>query len=87
MLTIDKIYEDFDDLPDWGDRCDYLIELEFDLPQLTDEEKNEVNKVHGGQSNVWLVANVPGSNPPIVEFLANSDSVIVSKKEQEVRWA
>ena len=77
-LTIEELYEEFDDLPDWDERCDYLIDLGFNLPQLPDSAKTEDNRVHGCQSNVWLVANVEGSNPRIVEFLANSDAVIVN---------
>ena len=77
-LTIEELYEEFDDLPDWDERCDYLIDLGFNLPQLPDEVKTDANRVHGCQSNVWLVANIKGSNPPIVEFLANSDAVIVN---------
>ena len=77
-LTIEEIYEEFDDLSNWDERCDYLIDLGFDLPQLPDEAKTEDSRVHGCQSNVWLVANVKRSNPPIVEFHANSDSVIVN---------
>lgn len=77
-LTIEEVYEEFDALASWDERCDYLIDLGFDLAQLPDEAKTEGNRVHGCQSNVWLVANIKGSNPPIVEFLANSDSVIVN---------
>lgn len=77
-LTIEELYEEFEDLPDWDERCDYLIDLGFNLPKLPDEAKIEDNRVHGCQSNVWLVANVKGSEPPVVEFLANSDAVIVN---------
>lgn len=77
-LTIEELYEEFADLPDWDERCDYLIDLGFNLPRLPEEAKIEDNRVHGCQSNVWLVANVSSSNPPIVEFLANSDAVIVN---------
>ena len=69
-LTIEELYEEFDDLPDWDERCDYLIDLGFNLPQLPDEVKADANRVHGCQSNVWLFVNIIGSNPPIVEFLA-----------------
>lgn len=77
-LTIEELYEEFDELPDWDEQCDYLIDLGFNLPRLPDEAKTEDNRVHGCQSNVWLVAEVKGSNPPTVEFLANSDAVIVN---------
>ena len=77
-MSIDEIYEDFEDLADWDERCDYLIDLGFDLPELLAEAKNENNRVHGCQSNVWLVADIKREDPPIVEFVANSDAIIVN---------
>ncbi|EMI25460.1 SufE family protein [Rhodopirellula europaea] len=77
-LTIDELYEEFEDLPDWDERCDYLIDLGFNLPELPAEAKTEENRVHGCQSNVWLVADIKESSPPTVGFLANSDAVIVN---------
>ncbi len=77
-LTIDELYEDFEDLGDWDARCDYLIDLGFNLPKLPDEAKTDESKVHGCQSNVWLVANVAPTEPPTIEFIANSDAIIVN---------
>lgn len=77
-ITIEELYEEFEELPDWDERCDYLIDLGFQLPELPAEEKSESNRVHGCQSNVWLVAQVSDSSPPVVEFLANSDAMIVN---------
>ncbi|MCH2595844.1 MAG: SufE family protein [Pirellulales bacterium] len=34
-LTIEELYKEFDDLPDWDERCDYLIDLGFNLPPVT----------------------------------------------------
>lgn len=78
-MTLDELIAEFDFLGDWEARCDYLIDLGFELPTLPDEEKTEQNRVHGCQSNVWLVANLRKSNdPPTIEFLANSDAMIVN---------
>lgn len=77
-LTIEEVFEEFDELQDWQEQCDYLIDLGFDLAPLPDESKTEENRVHGCQSNVWLVANVSEANPPTIELVANSDSIIVS---------
>ncbi len=77
-LTIEQVYAEFDELQGWQEQCDYLIDLGFDLPPLPDEAKTEENRVHGCQSNVWLIATVKETDPPVVEFLANSDSIIVS---------
>lgn len=77
-LTIDEIYEEFEGLADWDERCDYLIDLGFEVPKLPEAAKTEQNKVHGCQSNVWLVAEVKPTDPPTVEFVANSDAMIVN---------
>lgn len=78
-MTIEELFDEFDFLGDWEDRCDYLIDLGFELPQLSDEFKTEENRVHGCQSNVWLVAELNESvSPPVVEFVANSDAMIVN---------
>lgn len=77
-LTIDELYEEFEDLADWDERCDYLIDLGFNLPQLPEEVKTDENKVHGCQSNVWLVAQMKLTEPPTLEFIANSDAIIVN---------
>ena len=55
-----------------------MIDLGFDLPKLPDEAKTEENKVHGCQSNVWLVAEMKGTEPPVLDFIANSDAIIVN---------
>ena len=79
-MTIDDLIQEFDDLGDWEARCDYLIDLGKELPKLPAADRTEPNRVHGCQSNVWLVADVrhDAEGRPIVEFVANSDAMIVS---------
>jgi cysteine desulfuration protein SufE len=77
-LTIDDLYEEFEDLADWDERCDYLIDLGFNLPQLPEDVRTDEHKVHGCQSNVWLVAEMKPTEPPTLEFIANSDAIIVN---------
>jgi cysteine desulfuration protein SufE len=77
-MTIDELFEEFEDLPDWDERCDYLIDLGFEVPKLPEETKVDANKVHGCQSNVWLVSELKPTAPPTVEFIANSDAIIVN---------
>lgn len=78
-LTIEELYEEFDFLDDWEDRCDFLIDLGFELPKLPDAAKSEENRVHGCQSNVWMVAELNRDvEPPVIEFQANSDAMIVN---------
>lgn len=77
-ITIDELFEEFEELGDWEDQCDYLIDLGFDLPKLPESAMTEQNKVHGCQSNVWLVANVSDDDPPTIDIVANSDAIIVN---------
>lgn len=68
-------------LADDRDRCDYLIDLGFELPQLPDADRTERNRVRGCQSNVWLVgemADDADEQPPRLSFLANSDAMFVN---------
>ncbi|MDP6039941.1 MAG: SufE family protein [Candidatus Latescibacteria bacterium] len=76
-ITIDRILQNFDILTDWEDRYRYIIELGRKLPPLEDEYKNEDNRVQGCVSNVWLITNVNGGDPPVIEFRADSDAQIV----------
>ncbi len=76
-MTIDELLETFDSLEDWEERCDYLIDLGFELPELPAEYKTEENRVHGCQSIVWLVAEVKTNDSPIIELMADSDAFIV----------
>ncbi len=78
-MTLNELIEEFEFLGDWEDRCDFLIDLGFDLPKLPAEAKVESNRVHGCQSNVWLVAELNEEvSPPVIEFVANSDAMIVN---------
>lgn len=76
-MTIDELFEEFEALEDWEERCDFLIDMGFDLPELPAEFKTEENRVHGCQSNVWLIANVEGNVAPTVTLQADSDSMLV----------
>ena len=77
-MTLNELYEEFDELGDWEDQCDYLIDLGFDLPKLPESAVCDENKVHGCQSNVWLIADVSDDAPATINILANSDAIIVN---------
>jgi cysteine desulfuration protein SufE len=76
--TIEELYAEFEELGDWDAQCDYLIDLGYELPKLPESAKTEANRVHGCQSTVWLDAHVRPGDPPVVEFIANSDAIIVN---------
>ena len=71
----DAIVEEFAFFDDWTERYQYLIDLGRKLPPLPDELKTEAHKVHGCQSQVWLVAD---GDARALTFRAISDSAIVS---------
>jgi cysteine desulfuration protein SufE len=71
----DAIVDEFSFFGDWTERYQYLIDLGRKLPPFPDELKTEENKVHGCQSQVWLV---PSGDANRMEFRATSDSAIVS---------
>jgi cysteine desulfuration protein SufE len=71
----DTIVDEFSFFSDWTERYQYLIDLGRKLPPFPDELKSDDNKVHGCQSQVWLVAS---GDKTKMTFAATSDSAIVS---------
>jgi cysteine desulfuration protein SufE len=74
--TIEDLVEEFEFL-DERDRTQFIIELGDELEEMPDELKTEENRVQGCLSNVWLVPRVEPGDPPVLTFVADSDSVIV----------
>jgi cysteine desulfuration protein SufE len=77
-VPLEDLIAEFDELGDWDAQCDYLIDLGFEVPKLPESAKIEPNRVHGCQSNVWMIAETKPGPQPVVEFLANSDAIIVN---------
>ncbi|MGE3247472.1 MAG: SufE family protein [Beijerinckiaceae bacterium] len=78
MASIDDIVEDFALIDDWEDRYRYVIELGRELEPLPPEAHNDVNKVRGCASQVWLETKVvSGANGKTLTFLGDSDAHIV----------
>ena len=76
-MTIEDLLDDFEELEDWEERCDFLIDLGFELPEMREDAKNEDNRVHGCQSNVWLTAKLKSGDRPVIDIVADSDAMIV----------
>ena len=79
MPDIDEIIDNFAVLDDWDDRYRYLIELGRELPPLGEAAHNDVNKVQGCASQVWLDTRVrrDGADGPVLAFAGDSDAHIV----------
>jgi cysteine desulfuration protein SufE len=76
-MTIEELIEEFDDLGDWADQCEVLIDMGRELPDMPADMKTEESKVHGCQSNVWMVATVSDDESSVIELTADSDAMIV----------
>ena len=70
----DEIIEEFQDLDDWMDRYQLLIDMGNSLPPLDEKYKTESNLIEGCQSRVWLQADYDGE---YIHFQAESDALIV----------
>jgi len=62
---------------DWTDRYQYIIALGRKLPELDPQYKDDVHKVRGCISQVWLRSEVVEGPPPTITFRGDSDSAIV----------
>ena len=76
-MTIEELIEEFDDLGDWADQCEVLIDMGRELSDMPTELKTEQTKVHGCQSNVWMVASISEDKSKTIELIADSDAMIV----------
>ena len=79
LSAIDGIREDFASLDDWEDRYRYVIELGNALEPLSEEAHNDLTKVRGCVSQVWLdcepKTNAEGEK--ILHYRGDSDSHLV----------
>ncbi len=76
-VSVEELIDEFDFLDDWEDRYKFIIELGDELDEIPAELKTELNRVQGCVSNVWLVMEVQPTDPPVINFVADSDSQIV----------
>ncbi|MGI9520630.1 MAG: SufE family protein [Hyphomicrobiaceae bacterium] len=78
--SIETIQSDFAFLDDWEDRYRYVIELGRALEPLPETEKNDVTRVRGCASQVWLVCERCQASPSgdvTLIFRGESDAMIV----------
>jgi cysteine desulfuration protein SufE len=79
LHSFESIRDDFTLLDEWEDRYRYVIELGHDLEPLSEEAHNDVNKVRGCVSQVWLVQEqrTGPEGQTILHFRGDSDSHLV----------
>lgn len=75
--TIDAIRDDFAFLDDWEERYRYVIELGGDLEPYPEQARDDLHKVPGCVSQVWLYTQKGEGDDPRLTFRGDSDAHIV----------
>lgn len=73
--ALSELRDEFDVLGDWEERYRYVIDLGRELAPLTDAERNDLYKVRGCASQVWLVTEPQADGA--LKFRGDSDAHIV----------
>jgi cysteine desulfuration protein SufE len=73
-MDLDELREHFELLDGWEERYRYIIDLGKQLGPMDDALKNEVTKVDGCMSQVWMLAR---DEDGVLRFVADSDAAIV----------
>lgn len=76
-MQVQELVDTFALLGDWEERYRYIIDLGNALPPLPAEDHNEVTKVRGCMSQVWMTADVGQGEDPVLNFHGDSDAHIV----------
>ena len=74
---VEELLDEFQELQDWDERYDYIIDLGRELPPLPPDLQTEQNIVPGCMSTVWLVTEPIPDAPERLHIRADSDSIIV----------
>ncbi|MBA1158086.1 SufE family protein [Microvirga sp. Marseille-Q2068] len=79
LPTIDEIVSNFELLDEWEERYRYIIELGRLMEPLPQEAYNDLNKVQGCASQVWLQTDLTMSSNdgPVLHLRGDSDAHIV----------
>ncbi len=79
LADFETIRDDFASVDDWEDRYRYVIELGHTLEPLVEAAHNEITKVRGCVSQVWLEceARTGGGGQTILHYRGDSDSHLV----------
>jgi cysteine desulfuration protein SufE len=74
--TVAELLETFEDLEQWDERYDFIIDLGRELPKLPDAMQSDDNIVEGCMSTVWMATKLQAAGDPVTIY-ADSDSLIV----------
>ena len=70
-----ELVEEFELFGDWTERYQYIIDLGRAAEPFPEEWKRDENRLHGCQSQVWIVTERRGDR---LHYAATSDSAIVA---------
>lgn len=71
-----ELRSEFQFLDDWEARYEHIIDLGKALPDLAADERNDITRVRGCASQVWLVTHLEKDGTMTIR--AESDAVLVS---------
>ena len=74
--NIQDLIDDFAFLDDWEERYMHVIDMGKQMPPLAAEERNEITRVKGCVSQVWLVSKFDPETH-LLSFRGESDAHIV----------
>ena len=74
--STEELFETFDDLQEWDERYDFIIDLGRELPAMPAEFQTQDYIVEGCMSTVWMNARADDKDS-VMSILADSDSIIV----------
>lgn len=66
--------DDLNELEDWFLQYEYLLAISADMPHVSEAERTEETKVHGCQSNVWLIMDYVDGR---IRVRADSEALII----------
>ncbi len=72
-VTVDRIIETFELLPDWENRYQFLDELGTRLEPMNEADKNDENRVIECMSVLHIKAK-PGDQPGLIDFDADCNT-------------
>ncbi len=69
-----KWVQTFDSFKTWEEKYKHLMSLGKSLPPFPEDQKTEINRVKGCQSQVWLIASYENGK---IHYKIESDALIV----------
>jgi cysteine desulfuration protein SufE len=67
------VIDEFSMFDDWMEKYEYIIDIGKELPQLSENLKDDTQIIEGCQSRVWLKSEYVNDT---MSFLADSDAII-----------